>query len=656
MTGILTKREIDLIRILSANKGFTGTDQICEKMEIKPRTLRECVRLFRDSHAERAGVEIESRPGFGYRLKIKDPDRYRSFLNVLSETEDSGHDRVPVYPEERVQYIIRTLLSENDYRKSEDLADSMYISRSTFAEDLRRVKEVLGEYDLKLSSQSRRGIKIEGSEICIRDAIAAFFFENEDFDAQKTRKSVARYFTEEQYSRIRSILWKTLKAHDFMMSDASFRNLAIHLLIALNRISDRTVIPEHPSGVFADLRDTKEWTIAEDLYRQLSEETGVHIPETEIGYVTIHLRGKKMISDESEMVLYPETLNMLAQILQSVREKFGYDFSGDIELYGALAMHMQPLLERLKYGLRIHNPLLDQIHTDNPEAFDIAVYAASMMNEKTGAEIDENEIGYLALHFSMAMERLDIQKKKRILVICASGAGTSRLLAYRVRKNFADSIDTVDTMSYFDLQNHPDCGYDLILSTVPIYFPVSAPVLRIKEIPDMEDFGRIDTALQENPADLDFLQNCFDRDLIFPDQDLHDPETIILQLADAIAAKTAVEPGFGPMVLERERLSSTAIGNMVAFPHAARPMSDVTKVAVMSLKEPCDWYGTKVRLIFLTTVQRNGSREFAAFSEAMSALFTDKEILGCLMDRLTYDGLTGCLRKLYREPEEDIFQ
>ncbi|MCR4952265.1 MAG: BglG family transcription antiterminator [Solobacterium sp.] len=652
----LNKREIQLLKILSEHKGFVQTDDLCRRMDIKPRTLRECIRGFRDLYASAAGIDIEAGSGQGYRLSVRDQDRWFSLLKEMLDTEQKNQYLLPSDQNERISWLIRFLLTANDYVKPEDLMDQLFISRSTFAEDMKQVREQLSVFDVQVEAVSRQGLRITGDEFHIRNAIAEFCFEDREFDERKLQKKVSSYFADEEFVMVREILYDTLKKYNFSMADNSFRNLIIHILIAMNRIIDGTYIVSQPLTDSTELKEKKEWVIAEDLYDQLSRKTGLKFPESEIGYVTIHLLGKKMIESENEMILYPDTLNILSGIMKQIAARYSYDFSGDFELFGALAMHMEPLMERARYGLHISNPLQETISRENPVAFDIAVMAADALKERTGLKIDDNEIGYLAMHFALAIERLQKGLKKRILIVCASGAGTSRMLAYRIRRQFGNACEAVDTISYFDLMSAGRCDYDIVLSTVPLYFPLNVPVVRIKEIPDMDDMDKISSALNEDPEGFTFLSSCFDRDLIFRDADLSSQEEIIRFLAGKLSEKTRIDARFADLVLERENLASTAMGNLTAFPHSGQPVSDRTLVAVMSLKKPVEWGNRKVQLVFLTAVQKSGDKVFAAFSEAMAAILMEHGILNRLIKDLSYDQLISSLQEIYKRPDDNIFK
>ena len=658
MNENLTRREIELIRILAGAKDFVSAGEICERMQIKSRTLRECVRGFRDYQEDTSGIRIESKPGFGYKMVITDRNKYYALQKELLESETKNQYLMPSDAAGRADYIIRRLLTRSDYEKADDLAERLYISRSTLAEDIRQVREKLDDYGLQLKTVTGKGIKVEGKEKSIRNAIADYCFQSA-FDSRLLNVSVQQYFSTEEYTLVRDTLYETIRRYHFRMTDANFRNLVIHLLVACQRISDGTYIEEFEAGEYSELRHTREWKIAVDLYRQLMKDRFSQVPDSEISYAVIHLLGKHLIADESEMVWYPETLNLLNEVLQAVYQETGTDFRGDIELYSALALHLQPLLERAKYGLHAKNPLLQKIRSENSTAYEYAVLFTGEIERRRSVRIEEGEIGYLALHFSLAMERLKQETKKRILVICASGGGTSRILAYRLKKKFGETAETIDTMSYYDLQRNPDCGYDLVISTVPIYFEVPIPVVRINELPDEADFEKIDSVIKEETDSPLDLQKYFLPDL-FCTGSYDTPQEIIHVLTEKLRTKTALPDDFEELVLEREKLSSTSLGNLVAFPHPARLVADETKAAVMVLSRETSWFGRPVRLVILSAMQKADSEEFRMYTKLTSSFVTDRARVSRVIADPQYKVMMACLRELagssVQEEEEDIFQ
>ncbi len=399
----MNKREITLFRMLSENKDGISTEKLCEEMGVRPRTLRESIRIFRDEAGGRAGAVIEPVPGMGYRLVITDKQKYYMFLRQTMEEQLQNQYLMPADQKDRVSFIIRTILSAPAPVRSEDLGSQLYISHSTFSNDLKKARDELDHYHVSIESRPGVGLSASGRERDIRRAMADYFYHSGDFDDQQLSVRTNRYFDDARETEVRHLLYQTLKQEGLRMADMSFRNLVIHIMIALHRIEANTYITTQTLNI-DELKATREWEIAKVFCRGLSERFQLDVPEGEIGYVTIHLLGKKMIDNEDEMLLHPDTLNLVSQILGAVNARYGYDFRQDIELFTAVALHLQPLLERSKYGLDVRNPMYEKIAEDAPMAMDMARLAARVIQKETGLAISEDESSYMALHFQLKSE------------------------------------------------------------------------------------------------------------------------------------------------------------------------------------------------------------------------------------------------------------
>ena len=74
------------------------------------------------------------------------------FLTELKRRELRTAQTVPKYRYERVNYIVKKLLTVDYYLTIEDLVDELYISRSTLTADLKEVREIFKDYNLELIS------------------------------------------------------------------------------------------------------------------------------------------------------------------------------------------------------------------------------------------------------------------------------------------------------------------------------------------------------------------------------------------------------------------------------------------------------------------------------------------------------------------------
>ena len=653
----MNKREVTLFRMLSENRDGISTEKLCEEMGVRPRTLRESIRIFRDETGDRAGAVIEPVPGKGYRLLIVDKQKYYQFLQKTMEEELQNQYLMPADQQDRVSYIIRTILSAPSSVRSEDLSSQLYISHSTFSNDLKKARDELGQYNIAIESRPGVGLSVFGKERDIRHAMADYFFHTSDFDDRQLTVRTNRYFDEEKETEIRHLLYHTLKSGGLRMADVSFRNLVIHIMILMNRIEANTYISTQTLDI-ESLKNTREWSVAEVFCNELSRRYHLDVPEGEVGYVTIHLLGKRMIDNEDEMLLHPDTLNLVSDMLGAINARYGYDFRQDIELFTAVALHLQPLLERSKYGLDVRNPMYEKISEEAPMAMEMARLSARIIRNETTLEISEDETSYLALHYQLAIERGKRTEKKKVLVVCSSGAGTSRMLAFRIRRQFRDYIESVDTASYYDYLEQDSDQYDLVLTTVPLPAGKNGRVVQISAFFDVKDAALVQEAILADPYEIAEVKMCFDRALFFTNMHFSSYQEAIRFLCEKMGEKISLPHDFEKLVLEREQLASTAIGGGIAVPHPSKLVLDEMKTAVCHLAEPLDWQGSPVTYIFLIGMKKDSDALFVLFHDLLYRLISDEQMMNRMNAQPSFDTLLSCLDELYavHEPEEDIFQ
>lgn len=115
---------------------------------------------------------------------------------------------------------------------------------------------------------------------------------------------------------------------------------------------------------------------------------------------------KEIISSVS-----PVCLEMSNEILTRAEKEFG---KIDRSILFPMADHIEFAVKRIKNHEQISNPLTDDIRVLFHKEFEIAQCIRPMLSEKLQTEIDEHEIGYIALHIHSAIEDENISQSMQI--------------------------------------------------------------------------------------------------------------------------------------------------------------------------------------------------------------------------------------------------
>lgn len=309
-----------------------------------------------------------------------------------------------------------------------------------------------------------------------------------------------------------------------------------------------------------------------------------------------------------------------------------------------LARHVEPLSIRLTCCMRIENPLLAETRERFPLAYSMASEMAVVLACHYGVAPSEHEIGYLALPLILAMERQrSAPVKKNILVVCASGQGSAKLLEYRYRQEFGRWIDTVTACDAAQVSDIDFRRIDYVFTTVPLGVELPVPVREVGFFLDDTEARDVRRLLQWTRAPAGWIASFFPEDLFFADLDVWTKDEALDRLCVEVSSRRALQGDLRLLVGEREGLAQTSFGNAVAMPHPTRPIATTTFVAVATLRREVDWGGHPVRALFLTCISPGGDERRQAFYGTLARTLRSSELIGRLLETPEYKTLIQIL-------------
>ena len=412
---ISNKRCIQILKLLLKNKECMTGDNLAVSIGVSSRTIRNDMKDLNRA-LEDHGASVVSEIGQGYYLKIEDQEKFLTFQNEMEEhkREKDFKNIIPSEPEDRVKYIIsKLLLSILNGRKEKieffDLEEELFISTSTLKKDFRNIDKVLKPYDLKTSITKKDGVKIVGDEAKIRYCISEYIFNSKGYFGIEENQFYQSIFKEQEIEKLREILLDVISVYNLRLTDLAFKNVLIHSLIMLKRFARQKSVTYEENDIKA-FEKKVEFECAQEIIKRIQKEFEVDLGN-EVYYLTQHLISSQrfLIDDPKEDYEYK---NEIEKILIKIKEETNIDLSDDKQLINGLAMHLSAALQRMRFDMNIRNEFLDSIKNMYPLAFELAVIAGEIIEENFQFRTQENEIGFLAMHFGAALERKGLNEKK----------------------------------------------------------------------------------------------------------------------------------------------------------------------------------------------------------------------------------------------------
>lgn len=148
-------------------------------------------------------------------------------------------------------------------------------------------------------------------------------------------------------------------------------------------------------------------------------------------------------SKELAKSISPEYLEIADEILQKAQKEFG---TIDRRILFPLADHISFAAERMLHGEQISNPLTEDIRALFYREYKVASQLENILKKRLGIEIDEHEIGYVALHIHSAIEEETVSSAMQM-------AGAIRECVQALEQATGQKIDVM-SLAYNRLMNH----------------------------------------------------------------------------------------------------------------------------------------------------------------------------------------------------------
>lgn len=609
---ISNKRCIQILKLLLKNKECVTGDNLAVSIGVSSRTIRNDIKDLNRT-LEDHGASVASEIGQGYYLKIEDQEKFLAFQEKMEQNkrEKDFKNIIPSEPEDRVRYIIsKLLLSSLNGRKEKieffDLEEELFISTSTLKKDFRSIDKILKNYDLKTSITKKDGVKIVGDEAKIRYCISEYIFNSKGYFEIEENRFYQSIFKEQEIEKLRVILLDVISAYNLRLTDLAFKNVLIHSLIMLKRFARQKSVTYEKSDI-ETFEKKVEFECAKEIIKQIQKEFGVDLGN-EVYYLTQHLISSQrfLIDDPKDDYEYKKEIE---KILVRIKEETKIDLSDDKQLINGLAMHLSAALQRMRFDMNIRNEFLDSIKNMYPLAFELAVIAGEVIEENFQFRTQENEIGFLAMHFGASLERKGLNEKKprkKAIIVCYVGVATAMLIKEKIEQNFGHKIEVIKTCSQQEVTKELIDQVDLVLTTAELFDFKSDKIKKINLFLDETDIQVIRNILkEEDQKDSIDYRRIFRKELFFYDVEFKNKEEILEYMTKEMQVRSLISEEASQSVFKREEMATTELGNMVAIPHAMSNDSGEAVVSVMILKKPILWENEKVQVVLLLNVPKS---------------------------------------------------
>lgn len=554
--------------------------------------------------------------------------KYSSWEIVFENIKKNSTHSLSI--QEREMYILLNIFLNREINQK-SVGIELDISPTTVKTHFKEVKSFLDSYGLVLNIKPKKGLELDGKEENIRMAFLKLLNNISKSNYIFLKDYLKENFFEKiEKDGIKRFINYCQKLMNIIISDEAYKIIINYLRIGLYMNMRGYRLNEIKNEKF--LSETKEYRCIKKASSILEEWYEIELHEKEYLKITDYFLGSNTYNlNYSYYDNWVEIEVMLKEMILDFNSYIKENITEDKLLLEGLLNHIKPTIYRIKNKIELENSIYKEVLESYPNYFNITKAVLKKIEDKMNLTFTEDEISFLVIHFKAAIDRNKVKsKKKRVVLVCGSGYGTSKLLAQQLNQYYhLEIVDIIPEYLIDKVISKNDI--DLILTTVDVKGDLEdRVVLKLNPILTEEDKRKIEAigvhksskkismtklieVIKESCKGFDEkelrnnLKNSFDEYLI--DDFFQEKNTIFDYIGERILInqeakdwKEAIRKVGQPLLKDRiikesyiensiksieEFGSYMVLGTETLFPHA-RTKGDVfeTGFSVMTLKTP----------------------------------------------------------------------
>lgn len=594
-----------LIQLQKHPSGIGGT-KLASILKVSTRTVRNYVKDLNNAYLSEG--RILSDPKNGYVLE--------GSINNLTETDQ-------LIFEQRAFFILKQLLSADGIITYEQIAEQIHYSVQTIRNDVYKIQETVEseQWHVNIESIIFQGVKVSGEELSCRLLLASYCSPNQ-INTDQLIHDIEFYFsgwaTPKQIHDLADTVYRDFENRSIRCTVSLLKSVLVYLIISIYRQHNDHPIRkslQNSAPINSEIRKlTAElWSAASVLAEGDADQK-----ELELQNFYCFLVSQQFSEPDSDRYfkLNPKIESLITTCLVQLDVSYHQPFSTDTQLIRNLTMHISRDLLPLEANFFIENSYLHHIKTDYVIAYQYAVSFAHKLKSISDISLPDNEIGYVALHFAVFIEK-HRNRNLSVAVVYGAHSVTYSLLTHRIEDLFPN-VQVVQLISASAIDYLQPV--DFVIASERVVLDIDVPVVTVHDMLTAHDVNTIEQQMNQL-----VLDNVLKRSVLIHSK-AHTPETIISEILDAMGRPEMVQD-----VLEREQMSSTETGSFSALPHPLIMRSGYPfQIGIAVMDRSVTWGGQDTKLVILPLPNPDNNNEYEQIFRILQKVIANDANVSCL--------------------------
>ena len=595
----MIERQKKIIELFLNNYNtYLNANEIAQHLTVSNRTIRNDIKYINNDFLKSLIISVKSR---GYMLNTEDYeiDDINNLLKSLDEKDS-----------EILINLGYHLLMQNSAITLNKLEKEYHISRTKLLDYLSRIQAWCEKFNVQIEIKRKKGISISGSVNSINNAILHLNQLSEEDNS--VEDLILNELPKSHINIIFNIVQENLEKYRINTSAFKIKQLVIHLILIMKRKEPEKISWKIDQEAL-EIAEKCTFEINSKLKYNLNAETSklfsffisYHFNKFELGV---------------EKIFIKSYINRLINLME---ENVGVKFSEDKLLKENLYSHFSRTYLRLTKNIYLNNPLVNNIKKLYPFIFSVLFEVIETLHKESNITLSEDEIAFLTIHFQSSIERNE-EEQFRVVIACYYGLGVSNLLEAKISK-LNKQINVIDIIKLEEVNGYDFSNTDLLVTTNEIdksKIMNDINVLIVTPLFSKEDENKFKYYMNEkrNPIS---INNKLDNINIIVETDkgnYNNTLSIFKRVNEILKNNKAIENEYIDSVLEREKFSSTYIGNGIAIPHGNPEKVLKSHIIIFKSKKDIKWKQYNVNLVFFLAISKKDLEVAKSFIQSIAQL------------------------------------
>ena len=441
---MFTERQFKIIAGLKGAGQWVKGSILAETIGVSVKTLQMDIKKINEQYQDKPIILSNNR--LGYLLDCSD-----IIFNDIQNSDDKKElNSQGVYG--RSKQILMLLLFEKDYIKIGDIADKLFLSKSTINTNLSQVRRIIERtLGVNIEVSASRGIRIQASENRKRIICMKAMENKVDY---ATILGIDEFNNIYHYEEILSdIISKLFIEYDIIATGESYKDFIRFLSISILR--SKLMFEE----VELENNDIDIEDLVIEISSKVKDKINYVFSNSELYYIQLRVQELNLIKkkkQENQMIIHS-----LNRFEKEVYMQTGYSFNMDKELIDIIANHIMRMKKRILSGRTNIGNYTKELSIRYPlEQHLLKTCLCSIL----GFDIPESELDYLVLYLTAAIEK-NREKVKLLLVSDKSASiiyNLQQYLMYYIGERITE-IETIPLYIFKQKQNEYISKYKLFI-------------------------------------------------------------------------------------------------------------------------------------------------------------------------------------------------